>query len=233
MPKLEVEKVNAFYGDSHVLHDVSFTVDAGEVVCLLGRNGAGKTTVLLTVMGHLKQRSGRIIYEGRDISALLPYRRAQQGFGFVPQERCIFPSLTVEENLLVAASPGKRKRWSLPEIYRLFPRIAERRANYGSQLSGGEQQMVAIARAMMLNPEVLILDEPSEGLAPLIVKDIIDVMMTLKREGYPILLVEQNLQVALDLGSRHEILSKGAICFTGTSKDIRTDKSIEKAYLSL
>ena len=230
---LEISKINSYYADGHVLHDVSFAVKEGEVVSLLGRNGSGKTTTLLTIMGYLKPRPGRIIFQGRAIEGLPPYRIARMGFGFVPQEREIFPSLTVEENLIIAQPKGRQMRWDLRQIYNLFPRLNERKRNFGNQLSGGEQQMLAIARALMTSPTVLLLDEPSEGLAPLIVEEIVATIHGLRREGLAIILVEQNLKVALDLASNHFILSKGAICFSGTSAQIENEEKIIKTYLAV
>jgi branched-chain amino acid transport system ATP-binding protein len=230
---LELNDVNAFYGESHILHGVSLTVRDGEVVCLLGRNGAGKTTTILTIMGYLKPRPGRILYQGRDIATLPPYAIARLGFGFVPQERGIFPSLTVRENLTVFARTGERKQWTLPRIYQLFPRLKEREGNLGFQLSGGEQQMLSIARALMLNPSLLLLDEPSEGLAPMIVREIIEVVKGLKQEGLAILLVEQNLRTALAVGDRHHVMNKGEICFTGASDELETNDFVLRTYLSV
>ena len=230
---LDLENVNAFYGDSHILHGISLAVNEGEVVCLLGRNGAGKTTTILTIMGYLKPRPGRILYRGRDIAALPPYAVARLGFGFVPQERGIFPSLTVRENLTVFARGTAGGRWTLERILELFPSLRARERNLGFQLSGGEQQMLSIARALMLNPSLLLLDEPSEGLAPMIVQDIVEVLRNLKREGLAILLVEQNLRTALAVADRHHVMNKGEICFTGTSGELEGNEFVLRNYLSV
>ena len=230
---LDLENVNAYYGDSHILHGVSLAVNEGEVVCLLGRNGAGKTTTILTIMGYLKPRPGRIRYRGRDIAALPPYAVARLGFGFVPQERGIFPSLTVRENLTVFARGTAGGRWTLERILELFPSLRARERNLGFQLSGGEQQMLSIARALMLNPSLLLLDEPSEGLAPMIVQDIVEVLRNLKREGLAILLVEQNLRTALAVADRHHVMNKGEICFTGSSGELEGNEFVLRNYLSV
>jgi len=203
------------------------------VVCLLGRNGAGKTTTILTIMGYLKPRPGRILFRGRDIAALPPYAVARLGFGFVPQERGIFPSLTVRENLTVFARGRAGGRWTLERILELFPSLRARERNLGFQLSGGEQQMLSIARALMLNPSLLLLDEPSEGLAPMIVQDIIEVLRNLKREGLAILLVEQNLRTALAVADRHHVMNKGEICFTGSSGELEGNEFVLRNYLSV
>jgi branched-chain amino acid transport system ATP-binding protein len=230
---LDLENVNAYYGESHILHGVSLAVNEGEVVCLLGRNGAGKTTTILTIMGYLKPRPGRIRYRGRDIAALPPYAVARLGFGFVPQERGIFPSLTVRENLTVFARGTAGGRWTLERILELFPSLRARERNLGFQLSGGEQQMLSIARALMLNPSLLLLDEPSEGLAPMIVQDIVEVLRNLKREGLAILLVEQNLRTALAVADRHHVMNKGEICFTGSSGELEGNDFVLRNYLSV
>jgi len=230
---LDLENVNAYYGDSHILHGVSLAVNEGEVVCLLGRNGAGKTTTILTIMGYLKPRPGRILFRGRDIAALPPYAVARLGFGFVPQERGIFPSLTVRENLTVFARGRAGGRWTLERILELFPSLRARERNLGFQLSGGEQQMLSIARALMLNPSLLLLDEPSEGLAPMIVQDIVEVLKNLKREGLAILLVEQNLRTALAVADRHHVMNKGEICFTGSSGELEGNEFVLRNYLSV
>ena len=234
---LELEDVHAFYGQSHILHGVSLVVRRGEVVCLLGRNGAGKTTTVLTVMGYLHPRPGHIRYNDRDVAGLPPYAVARLGFGFVQQERGIFPSLTVRENLTVFARHGSGRddagRWTLARIFDVFPVLRARERNLGFQLSGGEQQMLSIARALMLNPALLLLDEPSEGLAPMIVQQIVEVLNRLKGEGLAILLVEQNLRTALALGDRHYVMNKGEICFTGASSELEGNDYVLRNYLSV
>jgi branched-chain amino acid transport system ATP-binding protein len=230
---LNLENINAYYGDSHILHGVSFSVGQGEVVCLLGRNGAGKTTTILTIMGYLRPRPGRVVYNDRDIGGLPPYAVARLGFGFVPQERGIFPSLTVRENLTVFARTRGRGYWTLQRIFELFPVLQARERNLGFQLSGGEQQMLSIARALMLNPALLLLDEPSEGLAPMIVQQIIEVLARLKQEGLAILLVEQNLPAAFAVGDRHHVMNKGEICFSGSSEELRRNDFVLRNYLSV
>ena len=230
---LELDNVSAYYGDSHILHGVSLAVREGEIVCLLGRNGAGKTTTILTVMGYLQPRPGRIRYRDRDIGGLPPYAIARLGFGFVPQERGIFPSLTVRENLTVFARAGGKGFWTLQRIFDLFPVLRARERNLGFQLSGGEQQMLSIARALMLNPAMLLLDEPSEGLAPMIVQQIIEVLARLKREGLAILLVEQSLRTAFAVGDRHHVLNKGEICFTGSAAELEGNEAVLRNYLSV
>ncbi|MGC2124379.1 MAG: ABC transporter ATP-binding protein [Xanthobacteraceae bacterium] len=230
---LDVENVDSYYGDSHILHGVSLTVRDGEVVCLLGRNGAGKTTTILTVMGYLHPRRGVIRFNGREIGALPPYAVARLGFGFVPQERAIFRSLTVRENLTVFGRAERNSYWTLQRVFELFPSLQARERNLGFQLSGGEQQMLSIARALMLNPALLLLDEPSEGLAPMIVREIIEVLKHLKREGLAILLVEQNLRAALAVADRHHVMNKGEICFTGGTAELENNESVLRNYLSV
>jgi branched-chain amino acid transport system ATP-binding protein len=233
---LDLENVNAYYGDSHILHGVSLPVREGEVACLLGRNGAGKTTTILTIMGYLKPRPGRILFRGQDIAALPPFKVARLGFGFVPQERGIFPSLTVRENLMVfarAGGGGNGGRWTLERVFELIPNLRARERNLGFQLSGGEQQMLSIARALMLNPMLLLLDEPSEGLAPMIVQEIVEVLKSLKQEGLAILLVEQNLHTALAVADRHHVMNKGEICFSGSSAELESNEFVLRNYLSV
>ncbi len=230
---LVLEHVDAYYGDSHILRGVSLTVREGEVVCLLGRNGAGKTTTIMTVMGYLHPRNGTIRFNGKNIGTLPPYAVARLGFGFVPQERGIFPSLTVRENLTVFARTGRTAYWTLPRIFALFPNLQKRERNLGFQLSGGEQQMLSIARALMLNPGLLLLDEPSEGLAPMIVKEIVEVLKQLKDEGLAILLVEQNLRAALAVADRHHVMNRGEVCFTGSTAELESNEALLRNYLSV
>ena len=228
---LKVENLHAYYGLSHVLQGVSLEVAEGEVVSLLGRNGAGKTTTLLTIMGYLKPAPGQIAYNGRDIGGMAPYRVSRLGLGFVPQERGVFSSLTVHENLTVAARRGAGDGWTLPRIFERFPRLRERAEFRGDRLSGGEQQMLSIARALLLQPRLLILDEPSEGLAPMIVLEILDILRDVRREGMSILLVEQNIRVAFAVADRHYVLSKGQVCFSGATETLRQDENLLRQHL--
>ena len=230
---LSLENVDSYYGDSHILRGISLTVRSGEVICLLGRNGAGKTTTILTLMGYLHPRRGTIRFNGQNIAGLRPYAVARLGFGFVPQERGIFHSLSVRENLTVFARAGRNGYWTLQRVFELFPSLRAREHNLGFQLSGGEQQMLSIARALMLNPVLLLLDEPSEGLAPIVVQEIIDVLKRLKGEGLAILLVEQNLRVALSVADRHHVMNKGEICFAGNTSELENSGSVLRNYLSL
>jgi branched-chain amino acid transport system ATP-binding protein len=210
--------VEAGYGETVVIEGISLAVPPGATLAVLGRNGVGKTTLLATIMGHTTLRSGRIGFAGRDISRLPAYRRARLGIGLVPQEREVFGSLTVAENLSVAARPG---RWSQARIYDLFPPLAERRGNRGNQLSGGEQQMLAIGRALMGNPSLLLMDEPLEGLAPVIVDNLLAGLERLKREGeLALLLVEQHARIALQFASAAIVLDRGTIVFSGASRDL-------------
>ena len=215
---LGLNGVVAGYGETVVLEGISLELAPGGTLAVLGRNGVGKTTLLATIMGHTRLRGGGIRFAGADIAALPPYRRARLGIGLVPQEREIFSSLTVEENLLVASRPGK---WALTRIFEFFPPLAERRRNHGNQLSGGEQQMLAIGRALMGNPTLLLMDEPLEGLAPVIVDALLVGLDRLKREDdLMLLLVEQHARLALQLTQNAIVLDRGAIVFAGTSREL-------------
>ena len=217
-----LEGVSAGYGETVVIESISLDLPAGRTLAILGRNGVGKTTLLATVMGHTRLHRGTIRFAGRDISGLAPYRRARLGIGFVPQEREIFPSLTVEENLTVAERAGQSSgQWSLGKVYDFFPSLAERRRNHGNQLSGGEQQMLAIGRALMGNPTLLLMDEPLEGLAPVIVDALLAGLDRLKREDeLAMLLIEQHARLALELAPETIVLDRGLIVFAGTSREL-------------
>src|ERR1700687_1901386 len=225
---LSVTNVHAFYGDSHILHGVSFSLQPGGVWALLGRNGAGKTTCISTIIGFLKPLGGEIRLFGESIEGLSPERISRLGICLVPQGRRIFPSLTVRENLLVARQTENpaSKPWNVERIYTLFPRLRERHAQFAGTLSGGELQMLAIGRALMGNPRVLLLDEPSEGLAPLIVAEGGRTIRRLKEEGQSIVLVEQNLQLALDVADQAVILNTGRCVFAGAASDILNDDEL-------
>jgi branched-chain amino acid transport system ATP-binding protein len=218
---LELKGVFAGYGETVVLEDINIALAAGESISVIGRNGVGKTTLLATVMGHTTLHRGDILLGGRSLNRVPVYRRATAGLGFVPQEREIFPSLTVLENLEVAARPGE---WTQARVFELFPNLRERLSNRGNQLSGGEQQMLSIARALLTNPTVLLMDEPTEGLAPVIVEALTAVLLRLRREsGLSIVLVEQNSRVALEFSERTVVMDKGRIVYDGPSAALRED----------
>jgi branched-chain amino acid transport system ATP-binding protein len=218
---LELRHVSAGYGETVVIEDIDLALAPGECISVIGRNGVGKTTLLATVMGHTTLHDGDIALDGHSLIGPPRYRRALAGIGFVPQEREIFPSLSVRENLEVAARPG---HWTLPRVFELFPRLKDRLNNMGNQLSGGEQQMLSIARALLTNPSVLLMDEPTEGLAPVLVETLIEVLARLRAESaLSIILVEQNSRVALTFSPRSVILDKGRIVYDGESEPLRAD----------
>lgn len=228
---LEFHDVRAGYGEAVVLDNVSFSLAEGGSMAVLGRNGVGKTTLFLTAMGFVRVARGSVSYKGQDISRVASYKRARLGVGWVPQERDIFPSLTVEENLTVAARPG---RWDLNAVYGLFPRLKERRANMGNQLSGGEQQMLTIARTLMTNPGVLLLDEPLEGLAPIIVEELTAAIRKMSEaEGMGLMLVEQHAEVALGLTKDAIIIERGSIAHAAPSAELLQDRATLDRYLGL
>jgi branched-chain amino acid transport system ATP-binding protein len=218
---LELRRVSAGYGETVVIEDIDLKLAPGECISVIGRNGVGKTTLLATVMGHTTLHAGDVMLDGRQLNGMPSFRRAVAGIGFVPQEREIFPSLSVRENLDVAARPGS---WTLPRVYELFPNLKERLDNMGSQLSGGEQQMLSIARALLTNPTLLLMDEPTEGLAPVLVETLTTVLARLRAESaLSIILVEQNSRVALNFSPRTVILDKGRIVYDGDSEPLRND----------
>jgi branched-chain amino acid transport system ATP-binding protein len=225
---LELRDVRAGYGDAVVLDGVSLGIPEKGSLAVLGRNGVGKSTLLMTVMGYTRLHKGTILWKGKDISALPPHKRALLGLGWVAQEREIFPSLTLEENLTVAARPG---RWNLSVVYELFPRLKERKANFGNQLSGGEQQMLAIARALMTNPALLMLDEPLEGLAPIIVEELAASLR--KMEGMATILVEQHTEIALSLTADAVVIERGRIAHRARSEEFMKDAETLERYVGL
>jgi branched-chain amino acid transport system ATP-binding protein len=232
---LHLADVHTFYGDSHILHGVSFSLPPGGVLALLGRNGAGKTTCISTIIGFLKPRDGEIRLFGEPIEGLSPERISKLGIGLVPQGRRIFPSLTVQENLVVAQQRhgATANPWSVDRIYDMFPRLSERHTQFAGTLSGGEQQMLAIGRALMGNPRVLLLDEPSEGLAPLIVAEVGRTIKRLKEEGQSIVLVEQNRQLALDVANSAVILNTGRCVFAGATSELLLNEDLMTQHLGV
>ncbi|MGH6815262.1 MAG: ABC transporter ATP-binding protein [Hyphomicrobiaceae bacterium] len=231
---LQVETLKAAYGPAQVLFDIGFTVQAGEVVTLLGRNGMGKTTTIRTLFGLVPAAGGRMTFGGRSLNGLPPYRIAQLGLGLVPEGRQVFAPLTVEENLIAtAAARFGPPQWTLAGIYDLFPKLAERRGHMGSQLSGGEQQMLAIGRALMTNPKLLVLDEATEGLAPLLRAEIWACLRRLKSGGQSILLVDKHLDALVKLADRHVAIEKGHVVWTGTSNALAADPSVRQKYLQV
>ncbi|MDH0759382.1 ABC transporter ATP-binding protein [Pseudomonas juntendi] len=228
---LNVDSIHSYYDKSHVLEGVSLKVEAGELVTLLGRNGAGKTTTLRSILGIVRPRQGQISFNGQQLVGREIFDIARLGIALVPEHRGIFRQLSVEENLKIAVR--KTSRWQLEDVYSMFPRLKERRRNGGFALSGGEQQMLAIARALLNGPKLLILDEPTEGLAPVIVDELVKILRRIKDEGLSILLVEQNLMVCDALADRHYVLEQGRVAYQGNAAQFREDPSIKNRYLAL
>ncbi|HEY4370420.1 MAG TPA: ABC transporter ATP-binding protein [Burkholderiales bacterium] len=227
MNALEAENLHTYYGKSHILHGVTMEVREGEIVTLLGRNGAGKTTTMRSLVGLTQAREGKVRMFGQETTTWPSYRIAAMGIGSVPEGRRIFASLTVEENLKVPLErPGP---WTIPRIYELFPRLAERKMNKGRQLSGGEQEMLAIARALLLNPRLLLLDEPSQGLAPIIVQEVFRVIVAMRKEGMSILLVEQNVRAAVEIADRAYVLDDGKVVYEGPAAEFAKDEERVRA----
>jgi branched-chain amino acid transport system ATP-binding protein len=232
MSLIEVTGLNSYYGDSHILFDVAMRVERHEVVALLGRNGAGKSTTLKSLMGVVKPRSGRVMFDGVDIAGRRSHKIAQAGMQLVHEERRIFGSLSVEENLVISGITAQ-SRWPLERIYGMFPRLKERRGNRGTELSGGEQQMLAIARALVRDPKIILLDEPFEGLAPVIVQDLVKTCRNLAAEGQTIVLVEQNLAATLTLAQRIYIINNGHIVHEGPAQELKAQPEILQRYLGV
>ncbi|MCF3932380.1 ABC transporter ATP-binding protein [Acuticoccus sp. M5D2P5] len=232
---LEVAALNTFYGQAHILTDIALTVGGNEVVALLGRNGAGKSTTIKSIMGLVRPRSGSIVYDGEEILGAPAFRVCRLGIGYVPEERRIFTELTVEENLEVGRRPARENapEWTVERLFHLFPNLAERRRQAGGRLSGGEQQMLTIARTLMGNPRLVLLDEPSEGIAPLIVEQMARVIAEMKREGLAVLISEQNLHFSRLVSDRAVIIEKGAVRFAGTFADLDADPEIAKTTLAI
>jgi branched-chain amino acid transport system ATP-binding protein len=232
MSLLEVERINSYYGDSHILFDVSLRVEQREVVALLGRNGAGKTTTFKSLMGAVRPRSGRIVFDGTQTQALAPHAIAMLGMQLVPEERRVFGSLNVEENLVLAGLTA-RGRWPLDRVWEMFPRLKERRRSRGTDLSGGEQQMLAIARALVRGPKIVLLDEPFEGLAPIIVRDLLGVCRTLAEAGQTIMVVEQNISAALTLADRLYVVNNGHVIEEMTAAAARARPEVLHQHLGV
>jgi branched-chain amino acid transport system ATP-binding protein len=229
---LTVSHLQAGYGAAKVLFDISLTIGAGEVVTLLGRNGMGKTTTINAIMGLIHPTGGSVTFDDKPLDGLPPYRIAQCGIGLVPEGRQIFPTLTVEENLVATAAMRQPPaRWTLPDIYELFPSLKARRSNFGTQLSGGEQQMLAVGRALMTNPKLLILDEATEGLAPLIRLEIWNCLKRLKAQHQAILVIDKNVDALAGFADRHVIIEKGRVVWTGTSADLKSDPTVKDRFL--
>ncbi len=229
---LAVEGLESAYGDSRILFGIDLTVGAGEAVTLLGRNGMGKTTTINSIFGLLKPRGGRVLIDGEDVTGREPHVIAQRGLGLVPEGRQVFPNLSVEENLIAThRTTADRKRWTLAAIYALFPRLQERRRNMGNQLSGGEQQMLAIGRALMTNPRLVVLDEATEGLAPLIREEIWSCLRRIKEEGEAILVIDKNVDALARFADRHVVIEKGRVVWSGTTKDLEETADIKERYL--
>ena len=229
---LKISNLQAGYGAAKVLFDISLEIGRGEVVTLLGRNGMGKTTTISAIMGLIRPTGGRLTFDGNSLNGLPSYRIAQCGLGLVPEGRQIFPTLTVEENLLAtAAARDKPTRWTLDAVYGLFPRLKERRGNFGTQLSGGEQQMLAIGRALMTDPKLLILDEATEGLAPLIRAEIWACLIALKAQQQSILVIDKNVDALAAFADRHVIIEKGRVVWTGDSAALKSDASVKDRFL--
>src|SRR5947209_4127310 len=233
MAILEVQDIHTYYGDAYVLQGLSLSLEQGQILGLLGRNGVGKSTLVNSIVGFNRPRRGRVIFKGTDITRVSSFETIRSGMGLVPQGRRVFPSLSVEENLLVAARGLERHGWTLARVYALFPRLKERRSQRAKTLSGGEQQMLAIGRGLMTNPDCLIMDEPSEGLAPIIIQGVWEAIAKLKAEGLSILLVEQNASLALKLVDYVHVMSKGQVVYSARPEELWANDQIKASYLGI
>jgi branched-chain amino acid transport system ATP-binding protein len=233
MAILDVQDIHTYYGDAYVLQGLSLTLEQGQILGLLGRNGVGKTTLVNSIVGFTPPRRGKVVFKGVDITGISSFEAVRSGMGLVPQGRRVFPTLTVEENLAVAGRHGERHGWNLDRVYALFPRLAERRNQRARTLSGGEQQMLAIGRGLMTNPDCLIMDEPSEGLAPIVIRGVWDAIARLKQEGLSILLVEQNASLALKLVDYVHVISKGRVVYSALPQELQANDEIKSSYLGI
>jgi len=233
---LEIEKIHSYYSKSHILHGVSMNLEEGNMTCLLGRNGMGKTTTLKSIMGIVQASSGSILFKDNELVGKDPYEIARLGVGYVPEDRRIFPSLTVHENLLMGIKHGinaSKQVWTIDKVYELFPQLRGRKQNKGAHLSGGEQQMLTVTRTLLGNPELILVDEPTEGLAPLIAKSVLEMLSAVRESGVTILLVEQNFKAAVNLANRFYIMSKGQVVFDGDAPALLAADDIRKNYLEV
>jgi len=233
MAILEVQDIHTYYGDAYVLQGLSLKLEQGQILGLLGRNGVGKTTLVNSICGFVPPRRGKIVFKGDDITTIPSFETVRSGMGLVPQGRRVFPTLSVEENLLVAERHAERHGWNLERVYNMFPRLRERRIQRAKTLSGGEQQMLAIGRGLMTNPDCLIMDEPSEGLAPIIIQGVWEAIAKLKQEGMSILLVEQNASLALKLVDYVHVMSKGQVVYSARPEELRANDEIKHSYLGI
>lgn len=232
MALLEISGLHAYYGKSHVLQGVDLKVHAGEIVSLLGRNGVGRSTTVKAIMGHVHS-TGSVMFDGKQIHGLKTHEIAREGLGYVPESREVFPSLTVEQNLLLGQKRGKRSQWTIDDMYEMFPRLKERRHTHAGVMSGGEQQMLTLCRSLIGDPRLIMIDEPTEGLAPQIVEQVASYLETLRQRGVAVLLVEQKLAIALDISQRVYVMGRGTIVFEGAPGDLRDARQVRKDWLEV
>jgi branched-chain amino acid transport system ATP-binding protein len=235
---LEVHGIHSYYEKSHILHGVSLKLEKGELVCLLGRNGVGKSTTLKSIMGIVQPREGSVLFSGQELIGKEPYQISRMGIGFVPEDRRIFRSLTANENLLMGIKREKneassKQGWTIQKVYEAFPQLKERKNSKGAHLSGGEQQMLTVARTLMGNPELMLIDEPTEGLAPIIMKDVLDMLSAIRESGVAILMVEQNFKAAIKIADRFYIMSKGQVVFEGDGPTLLAAEDVRRQYLEV